>query len=220
MDPTLAGLCLAILSGNTSAIGVLADRLEELNGSGLHVHIRRRKRLSRESKLLIVTLALPDRIADALACEFAYHALPVWDVEHPDDTRPRDAVEARLAWLRGDRSDDELQSLLSAVHAFYLSAVVPLQQVILDSDEQRSASAASAAVTAYGLVFDRPSYDAQAMCKLSGGGYHAHSVANSAAWAFGRNGQRAELDWQLVRTHSVVDALYRGEMLSSVGTRT
>jgi len=43
------------------------------------------------------------------ACRIARDVLPIWERRYPQDMRPRRAIEAKEAWLRGELSDEALQ---------------------------------------------------------------------------------------------------------------
>ena len=57
------------------------------------------------------------RIASQLAIEFAEQALPIFETRRPNDTRPRDAIQAARDYLDGKISTDELQACQSQTYA-------------------------------------------------------------------------------------------------------
>jgi len=52
---------------------------------------------------------IPTPILHELACRFADEVLPIYERKHPDDSRPRAAIAAKRAWMRGELSDTELR---------------------------------------------------------------------------------------------------------------
>jgi hypothetical protein len=64
--------------------------------------------------------ALPPEYGPAcrlLACEYAETVLPIFESEHPDDKRPRAAIETARRHARGEATDTELASAGSAARA-------------------------------------------------------------------------------------------------------
>lgn len=204
IDTTLGALCLAILDGDAGAIGILADRMEEVGKEYHAAHVRRRKRLTRDTKVKIVTLALPDPAADLAACGFAEHVLPVFEESFRFEHRPRRGVETRRAWLCGELPRTELEALLPEMYSFYRTVLEPFRTV---EGYRRPLAAAQAAVSAYGLVFSRPDIESEASCAASGGGYHAATLANWAMAAAGDEGREAERAWQLAHLQQVIQLL-------------
>ena len=43
-----------------------------------------------------------------LACDIARTVLPIYEKRHPNDDRPRKAIEAKEAWVRGEITDEQL----------------------------------------------------------------------------------------------------------------
>jgi hypothetical protein len=59
-----------------------------------------------------------DRSALALwAADCAERVLPLFEDRHPDDRRPREAVEAARAWARGEMSVSAARTAAFAAHA-------------------------------------------------------------------------------------------------------
>ncbi len=56
------------------------------------------------------------------AADCAAHVLPRFEAKHPDDTRPRRAVEAARAWARGEIKAGEARAAAIAAHAAARSA--------------------------------------------------------------------------------------------------
>lgn len=63
---------------------------------------------------LLHTEFLSEQQMHELACQFAETALPLYEQEYPDDQRPRQAIEAKRAWLRGEIGDHELAAAWAA----------------------------------------------------------------------------------------------------------
>ena len=53
---------------------------------------------------------IPAHELHELACRFAESVLHMFEDRYPDDKRPRRAIEAKRAWLRGEIGDDELST--------------------------------------------------------------------------------------------------------------
>jgi len=60
---------------------------------------------------------LTDEQMHLLACNIAEDVLPIFEQEYPNDDRPRRAIEAKRAWLRGEISDDDLDAIRNAAYA-------------------------------------------------------------------------------------------------------
>lgn len=53
---------------------------------------------------------IPEQDLHELACRFAEDVLPIYEREYPDDHRPRRAIETKRKWLKGEATDEELES--------------------------------------------------------------------------------------------------------------
>ena len=104
------------------------------------------------------------------ACECAERVLAVFEQARPDDDRPRRAIEASRAWVRGALPMVEARKAAFAAHAAARDA---------------GSAAATAAARAAG--------HAAATAHVAG---HARHAANYAAAA---TGDAAERDWQVER---------------------
>ena len=51
------------------------------------------------------------------ATDCAEHVLPIFETQHPDDNRSREAIEAGRAWVRGDMAVPEVRKAAFAAHA-------------------------------------------------------------------------------------------------------
>jgi hypothetical protein len=112
------------------------------------------------------------------AADCAEHVLPYFEAKYPADHRPRKAVEAGRAWVRGELSMSEARAAAFAAHA-----------AARDADE----AAARAAARAAG--------HAAATAHVAGHAVHAATYAvNAATHAAGPTGADAagsrERDWQ------------------------
>jgi hypothetical protein len=54
-----------------------------------------------------------------LACKFAEQLLPIFEMKYPDDKRPREAIAAKRAWLRGEIDDNRLRLVGDSVRGIY-----------------------------------------------------------------------------------------------------
>lgn len=57
--------------------------------------------------------------------ECAEHVLPYFEENHPEDDRPRDAIEAGRAWVRGEIATGEARAAALAAHAAATEAAAP-----------------------------------------------------------------------------------------------
>ena len=58
--------------------------------------------------VVLRTELIPERVLHELACDFAEHVLYLFERVRPEDGRPRAAIEAKRAWLRGEITDEQL----------------------------------------------------------------------------------------------------------------
>ena len=52
-----------------------------------------------------------------LACDIARTVLPIYENQYPNDDRPRKAIEAKEAWVRGEINDEQLSAARDAAKA-------------------------------------------------------------------------------------------------------
>ena len=52
-----------------------------------------------------------------LACDYAEGVLHLFEADYPEDKRPRQAIEAKRAWVAGDISGEELEAARAAAWA-------------------------------------------------------------------------------------------------------
>ncbi len=55
-----------------------------------------------------------DKFSRLLACRFAEEVLPIFEKEHPDDPRPRKAIETARLYANGQATDKELDAAWAA----------------------------------------------------------------------------------------------------------
>lgn len=114
---------------------------------------------------------LPDhKLLVLWAADCAEHVLPYFEKEYPKDDRPRKAIEAARAWVRGEIKFGEVRTVALAAHAAARDAIN---------------SAARAAARASG--------HAVATVHVAGHAPHAANYAVKAAEAAGIAGER---EWQ------------------------
>ena len=113
------------------------------------------------------------RLLGLWAADCAEHVLPYFEAKHPQDDRPRKAIEAARAWVRGEIRCGEARAAAVAAHAAARDAVDP---------------AASAAARAAG--------HAAATAHVAP---HARGAASYAVKAAAASGADRESDWQYQR---------------------
>ncbi len=124
------------------------------------------------------------------ACECAERVLAVFEQVRPDDDRPRRAIEAGRAWVRGDLPMVEARMAAFAAHA-----------------------AAREAGSATGTAAARAAGHAAATAHVAS---HARHAANYAA---GAAGDVAEREWQLERLPASLRAVVVRGVSAGVKTR-
>ena len=126
------------------------------------------------------------------ACECAERVLAVFEEVRPDDDRPRRAIEAGRAWVRGYLPMVEARKAAFAAHA-----------------AARDAGSATASAAA------RAAGHAAATAHVAG---HARHAAN---YAVGAAGDAAERDWQVERLPASLRAVvFRGLSAGAKARRT
>jgi hypothetical protein len=73
-----------------------------------------KKFVTRRARLLRRVGTLDDRMLRLCACEFAERALPLWESAHPDDMRPREAIEVSRRFANGEATRKELRAAAEA----------------------------------------------------------------------------------------------------------
>lgn len=91
------------------------------------------------------------------AADCAEHVLPYFEEVYPGDNRPREAVEAGRAWLRGERTTGEARGAAFAAHAAAREA-----KNAAACASARSAGQAASAAHAVGHAVHAATYAAKA----------------------------------------------------------
>mgnify|MGYP007073305699 CR=1 FL=1 len=99
----LESLADRVMDGDTAAAAVFGDRLIELG----------RQSVGQVDLESLMGVLFGDELDEA-AGRFAEHVLHFFEDKCPDDNRPRDAVAAKRAWIRGDIDDRELDAAREA----------------------------------------------------------------------------------------------------------
>ncbi len=98
MNPELARLVIAFLEGEEHG----EERLMEWFNQHGPVQVK-----TRVGCFEAVLGIIPRLSAFELACDFAEHVLPIFEHYHPNDRRPRTAVEIRRRWARAEVNDED-----------------------------------------------------------------------------------------------------------------
>jgi hypothetical protein len=99
------------------------------------------------------------------AADRARRALPLFEREHPDDDRPRTAVEAARAWTRGERTVGQARTAAFAAHAAAREASSPAARAAA-----RAAGHAAATAHVPGHAAHAAAYAATAVTGAPGAG--------------------------------------------------
>ncbi len=70
-----------------------------------------------KKKIAEITTTMDKQTLTIWASDCAKHVLSYFEEKHPNDDRPRKAVEAARAWVSGEISVDETRSAAFAAHA-------------------------------------------------------------------------------------------------------
>ena len=130
-------------------------------------------------------IACPDQnLVRKFACDCAEHALHIFEKEHPDDKRPRQAIEVSRAFTEGKASKEELDAASAAAWAAASTADWAARTAASTADWAASAAARAAARTASTAARTA----AWAAARTA-----ARNAARNAAWAAASD---AEVEWQ------------------------
>lgn len=99
-----------------------------------------------DDRVWLITEALPESAARLLSCEYAESVLHIFERDHPDDKRPREAIETARRFARGEATAEELESARAAARAAARSA----EGAVWDAAQ----AAAQAAARSAGAVWD------------------------------------------------------------------
>ena len=64
--------------------------------------------------VILRTELVPEKLLHEVAIYCAEKVLPLFETEYPGDMRPRDAIETKKRWLRGEASDAEFEAAREA----------------------------------------------------------------------------------------------------------
>jgi hypothetical protein len=118
------------------------------------------------------------RLLVSWAADCAEHVIARFEEKHPDDARPRKAIESSRAWVRGEVTTGEARASAFAAHAAARDTADPAARAAA-----RAAGHATATAHAVGHARHAAAYAIKAVCG-------AAVTADSAAAA------EKERDWQ------------------------
>ena len=124
-----------------------------------------------------------EQFARLLACEFAEHVLPIFEQEHPQDTRPRKAIEAARIYAYGGYSDKTRAAAGAAAGAATWAAT---------EDAAWAAARAAAWAAARAATGDAAGAAARAAARAAAWAA-AGAAAGAATWAAERKWQEDKL---------------------------
>lgn len=81
------------------------------------------------------------RLLAQWASSCAQRVLPMFEVQHPTDARPRQALETARAWVRGEVSVDQAREAAFAAHGAARAAADPAARAAARSAGQAVAAA-------------------------------------------------------------------------------
>lgn len=99
-------------------------------------------------ELLLRPEFIPEMVLHKLSVKFAYQCLDDFEREYPDDKRPRKAIEAKEAWIKGDITDKQLAFSASASAASYAASASYSAYAALSAYASALSAYASAAYSA------------------------------------------------------------------------
>ena len=118
-----------------------------------------------------VVLSMDDlRAIAGFAAESAQEALEIFESAHPDDTRPRDAIDAAWSFARGGRRGKALRDTAWAA-----------LRAARDADEAAAGDAARAAMAAASAAYLHPLADAHQVKHILGAAAYAARAAELLA---------------------------------------
>lgn len=129
------------------------------------------------------------------AAECARRVLPIFERDTPDDSRPRDAIDAAFAFSRGGKRTAALRAIAMAAYKAAREASTP--------DALEAARAASAAAAA---AYLHPLASAYQVKHILGAAAHAARAAELDAGG-DRNVGAESRDWALLHAPSLVAAV-------------
>jgi len=149
-------------------------------GLGFTWEARERVGKTRDKKWVKPELRIHHALA-LWAADCAEHVLPLFEAKYPEDDRPRKAIEAGRAWVRGELKMTEGRPAAVAAHA-----------AARDADDPAARAAARSAGHAFGTAHmaDHAQHAAN---------YAAAAVAKAAAPYDAEAAKAGERDWQWER---------------------
>jgi hypothetical protein len=143
----------------------------------------------RNNKLLIGLLGdkKAHRIIAMWAADCAEHVLHLFEEKYPEDKRPREAIEAGRAWIRGEIIVGEVRKAAIATHA-------AARQVNQDDARAAARAAGHAAGTAH--VAGHAIHAAEYACK---------AVSFLPQPESGANPMASEIEWQLTHLRKILE---------------
>ena len=162
--------------------GYPRERVAALLGSGKTlVECLRSDAVPAKDRLWLATRegACSERVHRLFACWCAEQVLPLFERAHPDDDRPRIAIQVATAYAMGDATDEELAAARDAARAADGACAASAWSAAMDAayDAACAASAWSAA---------RAAAWAAAWAAYMDASDAAWSAASAAAWAAAR----------------------------------
>ena len=131
--------------------------------------------ISSDDKIWIAIRSLPDNILHRFVIECAYSTLDNYEKKYPNDSRPRKAIEAKVAWLNNEISNEELRKAQSASHSASRSASHSVSWSARSAQSAANSAACSAEYSA------RSAASSAANSAVYSAAYSASSAAPSAA---------------------------------------
>lgn len=139
--------------------------------------------------LLLRPECIPKEILHDLACRYAEKVLPIWESKYPDDQRPRNAINAKCKWIRGEIADSELEDArLAARDAGWAAGENAVAAEITAEAAARAAEAA-----------------ARAAARAAAWAAAAAAAAWDTAWDTARDAA-AESAWQVDEIASILSS--------------
>lgn len=120
-----------------------------------------------------------ERLLRLFSCEVALSCLHYFEDKYPDDNRPRLAIEARLAHLKGEITNSELAYAASAAYAAYDAAYAAANAAYAYA--AYNAYNANAAYNAYNAA-NAAAYNAAAAAAANAANSASANAANAAAY--------------------------------------
>ena len=131
-------------------------------------------------ELVLRSEFIPEKTLHILSTKFAYMHLDKFEKEYPDDKRPRKAIEAKEAWIKGDLTNEQLSAAASAASAAAWSAVSAASFAAASAAWSAAARSAARSAASFAASAAARSADARSAARSAA----ARSAARSAAARF------------------------------------